>query len=94
MATGIAFPVEEYLRTSYEPDCDYADGELIQRNVGVCLGVRCLTSKPKTKQISLRRPILPMPHITLIRQIRQNHPAQFQNVQFPLFLIEQFAIRR
>src|ERR1051326_7389387 len=26
--------VEEYLTTSYEPDCDYVDGELVERNVG------------------------------------------------------------
>jgi Uma2 family endonuclease len=26
--------VEEYLSTSYEPDCDYVDGELEERNVG------------------------------------------------------------
>ena len=26
--------VEEYLRTAYEPDCDYVDGEVIERNVG------------------------------------------------------------
>jgi hypothetical protein len=27
-------PVEEYLRTSYRPDCDYVDGEVLDRNVG------------------------------------------------------------
>ncbi len=27
-------PVEEYLQTSYRPDVDYIDGELIDRNVG------------------------------------------------------------
>jgi Uma2 family endonuclease len=27
-------PVEQYLNTSYEPDCDYVDGELLERNVG------------------------------------------------------------
>src|ERR1700722_17541010 len=27
-------PVEEYLRTSYRPDCDYVDGEVLERNVG------------------------------------------------------------
>ena len=27
-------PVEEYLRTMYEPDCDYVDGEVLERNVG------------------------------------------------------------
>jgi len=26
--------VEEYLRTAYEPDCDYVDGEVLERNVG------------------------------------------------------------
>src|SRR5438128_2790695 len=26
--------VEEYLSTSYDPDCDYVDGELEERNVG------------------------------------------------------------
>jgi Uma2 family endonuclease len=26
--------VEEYLATSYRPDCDFLDGELIERNVG------------------------------------------------------------
>jgi Uma2 family endonuclease len=25
---------EEYLRTSYEPDCEFSDGELVGRNVG------------------------------------------------------------
>ena len=27
-------PVEEYLHTVYEPDCDYVDGLLVERNVG------------------------------------------------------------
>lgn len=26
--------LEEYLSTDYEPDCDYVDGELEERNVG------------------------------------------------------------
>jgi len=30
----LAIPVEEYLHSSYEPDCDYVDGALIERNVG------------------------------------------------------------
>ena len=29
-----AVPVEEYLRTSYEPDCEYVDGHLVERHVG------------------------------------------------------------
>lgn len=28
-------PLEEYLRTSYEPDCDYVDGRIEERNVGI-----------------------------------------------------------
>jgi Uma2 family endonuclease len=27
-------PVEVYLTTSYRPDCDYVDGEVVERNVG------------------------------------------------------------
>ena len=27
-------PVEEYLRTCYRPDCDYVDGQVLERNVG------------------------------------------------------------
>ncbi len=27
-------PVEEYLATSYRPDCDYVDGEIEERNLG------------------------------------------------------------
>ena len=26
--------IEEYLRTSYHPDCDYVDGEIQERNLG------------------------------------------------------------
>lgn len=35
MATTATFvPLSEYLETSYRPDCDYLDGELLERNVG------------------------------------------------------------
>jgi Uma2 family endonuclease len=34
MAVGISIPVEEYLRTIYRPDCDYVDGEVVERNLG------------------------------------------------------------
>lgn len=34
MATGALISVEEYLSTSYDPDCEYVDGELVERNVG------------------------------------------------------------
>ncbi|HUB77583.1 MAG TPA: hypothetical protein VMB03_02245 [Bryobacteraceae bacterium] len=29
-----AVPLEEYLTTSYDPDCDYVDGEIQERNLG------------------------------------------------------------
>ena len=32
MASAVS--LDEYLNTSYRPDCDYLDGELLERNVG------------------------------------------------------------
>ena len=34
MATGILLSEEDYLHTSYEPDCEFEDGVLIERNGG------------------------------------------------------------
>jgi Uma2 family endonuclease len=34
MAVAAHVSVEEYLNTSYEPDMEYVDGELVERNVG------------------------------------------------------------
>jgi Uma2 family endonuclease len=34
MATGILISEQEYLHTAYEPDCEFEDGVLIERNVG------------------------------------------------------------
>jgi len=34
MATSTSVPVEEYLRTTYDPDMEYVDGELVERHVG------------------------------------------------------------
>jgi Uma2 family endonuclease len=34
MATGTLVSVEEYLNTSYDPDREYVDGEIVERNVG------------------------------------------------------------
>lgn len=31
---GASVSLEEYLSTSYRPDCDYIDGHLVERNVG------------------------------------------------------------
>lgn len=34
MATPSAVPVEEYLRTTYHPDMEYLEGQLVERHVG------------------------------------------------------------
>lgn len=34
MASATTIPVSEYLQKTYEPDCDYVDGELKERSVG------------------------------------------------------------
>ena len=34
MITSTLVPLEEYLSTCYEPDCEYVDGELVERFVG------------------------------------------------------------
>ncbi len=34
MAASIIVPVEEYLRTTYDPDMEYVEGQLVERHVG------------------------------------------------------------
>jgi Uma2 family endonuclease len=34
MATATLTSIEEYLRTSYSPDCEYVDGLIVERNLG------------------------------------------------------------
>jgi Uma2 family endonuclease len=34
MKSGTQVSLEEYLETSYRPDCDYVDGEVVERNMG------------------------------------------------------------
>jgi len=34
MSVGTLIPLEEYLNTSYDPDVEYVDGVLVERNVG------------------------------------------------------------
>ena len=34
MKSAALISVAEYLRTAYSPDCDYVDGEVLERNVG------------------------------------------------------------
>jgi Uma2 family endonuclease len=34
MSTGTLVSVEEYVSTTYDPDCEYVDGRLLDRNIG------------------------------------------------------------
>jgi len=34
MSTKVLMDVEEYLHTSFEPDCEYLDGGIVERNMG------------------------------------------------------------
>jgi len=34
MTSGTLVSLEEYLSTTYHPDCEYVDGEILERNVG------------------------------------------------------------
>ncbi len=34
MSVGAMIPVEEYLSTSYSPDCHFVEGRLVERNMG------------------------------------------------------------
>lgn len=34
MSVATLISVEEYLRTSFDPDCDFVEGEVLERNVG------------------------------------------------------------
>jgi hypothetical protein len=40
MATSTLVPLEEYLASHYDPDMEYVDGELVERNVGELLHSR------------------------------------------------------
>lgn len=42
MSTSTAVPLEEYLRTTYDPDMEYVDGQLVDRHVGKYLHSRLL----------------------------------------------------
>lgn len=34
MATSVLIPIQEYLETSYRPDREYIDGQVVERNMG------------------------------------------------------------
>ena len=44
MSVGTLVPLAEYLATAYDPDVEYVDGVLVERNVGDC----CTLSSSET----------------------------------------------
>ena len=34
VSVATSVPLDEYLNTSYSPDCEYVDGEIVERNLG------------------------------------------------------------
>jgi|SRR5579872_2080865 len=56
MGTATLIPVEEYLNTSYDPDVEYVDGVLVERNVGDWL--HSLIQRNLILALSRRYPLL------------------------------------
>ena len=73
MAVETLIPVEEYLRTSYSPDVEYVDGELVERNVGDWL--HSLVQRNIIVALSRR-----YPHIYALPELRY----QIANTRFRL----------
>lgn len=82
MPPATLVPVAEYLTTSYRPDCDYLEGELLERNVGEwdhsrlqSLIVRYLMNREKTwgiltvtaQRVQVRANRYRVPDISVIR---------------------------
>jgi len=74
MSTGVLISVEQYLATAYEPDCDFIDGHLEERNVGEWEHAR-LQGKILALLISRYEPqgLLPLPELRL-----QVKPGRFR----------------
>ncbi len=73
-ATQTLVPVEEYLRTSYRPDCDFVDGLVLERNMG---------EKPHARlEIFFSRVFAPYEDAlgfeTLVEQRLQTQPTHFR----------------
>ena len=55
MSTTTAVPVSEYLNTSYRPDCEYIDGELLERHVERRRHAQLRVARSARRQPELRR---------------------------------------
>lgn len=68
MSTGTLISVEEYLNTSYDPDVEYVDGVLVERNVGDWL--HSLIQRNVILALSIK-----YPHIYAVPELRSQTKA-------------------
>jgi Uma2 family endonuclease len=68
MGVGTSISVEEYLNTSYDPDLEYVDGVLVERNVGDWL--HSLVQRNVIVALSRR-----YPHIYAVPELRSQTTA-------------------
>jgi Uma2 family endonuclease len=78
MATSVSVPVEEYLNTSYEPDREYIDGELLERHMGECVHsrVQALTASLLSREEKRRFRVF----ISLRIEVRQRRRYRIPDV--------------
>ena len=75
--------VDEYLNTSYDPDVEYVDGVLVERNVGDCL--HSLVQRNLTVAFTLKYPeVFALPELrSKTRETRYRIPDVCVLLQFP-----------
>ena len=74
MPTGTLISVEQYLATSYRPDCDYVDGRIEERNLGELDHSSC---RPRSLLISTQRRKA-MESSVVVEQRVQVSPTRFR----------------
>ena len=100
MATSTVVPVNEYLRKSYRPDCDYVDGEVRERNLGerehadLQMRIAYLLCLPENAAYVIARPELRVQvkptrfRVPDVCILRRNAPREPIVMQPPLLCIE------
>lgn len=74
MSTRALVSVEEYLHSSFEPDCEYLDGEIVERNMG-----ELPHGDVQTTLAALLRRLRSALGIRVVTEIRiQIHPRRFR----------------
>jgi Uma2 family endonuclease len=92
-AAATLVSVEEYLNTSYDPDCEYVDGQIVERNLGekthstiqgnliLCLGARRkewgIRAYPE-QRVQVSRTRFRIPDVTVVK-VSQEQGEIFTN---------------